>query len=54
MSAYVVTSRVPVVRHGLEPHAPYISQPTMIANFTTECLSSRWSIATAPKSLGEG
>ena len=45
LSAYVVTSCVPVIRYRLEPRAPYISPPTVITNFTKECLSSsleRW------------
>ena len=38
MSAHIVTSRVPVLRHRLESRAPYISAPTVIANFTKERL----------------
>ena len=40
MSAHVVMSRVPDIRYRLEARAPYISPPTVIANFTKECLSS--------------
>ena len=39
MSAHVVTSRMPVIRYRLELRAPYISPPTVIANFTKERLS---------------
>ena len=45
MSVYVVTSIVLVRRYRFEPHAPYISPATVIANFTKEHLSSsleRW------------
>ena len=40
MSAHIVMSHVPVIRYRLEPRAPYISPPTVIANFTTERLLS--------------
>ena len=40
MSAHVVTSRVLVIKYRLKPHAPYISLPTVIANFTKEHLLS--------------
>ena len=37
---YSDVSRVPVIRYRLEPRTPYISPPTVIANFTKERLSS--------------
>ena len=40
MSAHIVTSCVPVIRFRLEPRAPYISPPTVIANLTKERMSS--------------
>ena len=39
MSAHVVMSHGTVIRYRLEPHASYISPPTVIANFTKERLS---------------
>ena len=38
MSVHVVTSRVPVITYRLESRAPYISPPTVIANFTQKRL----------------
>ena len=40
MSAPIVMSCMPVIRYRLELRAPYISPPTVIANFTKERLSS--------------
>ena len=40
MSAHVVMSHMPVIRFRLEPHTPYISPPSVIANFTKEHLLS--------------
>ena len=42
MFVHVVTSGVPVITYTcrLEPRAPYISPPTVIANVTKEHLSS--------------
>ena len=51
MSAHVVTSRVPVIRYRLEPRAPYISPPTVIASFTKERLSSSRECRYGPEKL---
>ena len=52
VSAHVVTSHVPVIRYRLEPRAPYISPPIVIANLKKECFCRfHWSVSTARKSL---
>ena len=51
MSAHVVMSRMPVIRYRLEPRAPYISPPTVIANFTKERLSSSLECQYGPEKL---
>ena len=51
MSAHIVTSRVPVIRYRLETHAPNISLPTMIANFTKERLLSSLERRYGPEKL---
>ena len=49
MSAHVVTSHMPVIRYG--PRAPYISPPTVIADFTKERLSSSLERRYSPEKL---
>ena len=48
MSAHIVKSRVPV---RLELRAPYISPPTVIANFTKERLSFSLECRYGPEKL---
>ena len=54
MSAHVVTSCMLVIRYRLEPRAPYISSPNVIANLQKNVCRLRCSVGTARKSLGKG